>query len=55
MSCPASWLIYGCKLVNRNLSLSEWDELAPDLPYKRTCPGAPAGRGAPADAPAAEY
>ena len=51
----ASWLSDGCKLVNRNLSLSEWDELAPDLPYKRTCPGAPAGSGAPADAPAAEY
>jgi WD40 repeat protein len=51
----ASWLKYGCKLVNRNLSMSEWNDLAPDLPYERTCPDAPAGRGAPSDAPAAEY
>jgi WD40 repeat protein len=51
----SSWLSYGCRLVNRNLSMSEWNDLAPDLPYERTCPDAPAGSGAPADAPAAEY
>jgi WD40 repeat protein len=50
-----SWLRDGCRLVNRNLSLSEWTDLAPDLPYERTCPDAPAGHGAPADAPAADY
>jgi WD40 repeat protein/energy-coupling factor transporter ATP-binding protein EcfA2 len=51
----AAWLSYGCRLVNRNLSMSEWNDLAPDLPYERTCPEAPAGSGAPADAPAADY
>jgi WD40 repeat protein len=50
-----AWVSYGCKLVNRNLSRSEWNDLAPDLPYERTCPNAAAGSGAPADAPAAEY
>jgi WD40 repeat protein len=50
-----SWLHDGCRLVKRNLSMSEWTDLAPDLPYERTCPDAPAGRGAPADAPAADY
>lgn len=51
----ASWLSYGCRLVNRNLSTSEWNDLAPDLPYERTCPDAPGGSGAPSDAPAADY
>ena len=51
----AAWLSDGCRVVNRNLSMSEWNEVAPDLPYERTCPDAPSGRGAPSDAPAAEY
>ena len=51
----ASWLVYGCKIVNRNLSMAEWNRLVPDLPYERTCPGLPAGQGAPWDAPAARY
>jgi len=45
----------GCHLVNRNLSLIEWDQVAPGLPYERTCPDLPAGEGAPRDAPAARY
>jgi WD40 repeat protein len=50
-----SWVNSGCKLVNRNLSLAEWNQLAQDLPYERTCPDLPAGQGAPSDAPAAKY
>jgi energy-coupling factor transporter ATP-binding protein EcfA2 len=50
-----SWVAYGCKLVNRNLSMAEWDQLLPGLPYERTCPELPAGEDAPSDAPAARY
>ena len=50
-----SWREVGCQLVNRNLSFAEWNEIAPDLPYQRTCPDLPAGPGAPSDAPAAQY
>jgi WD40 repeat protein/energy-coupling factor transporter ATP-binding protein EcfA2 len=49
------WMAVGCKLVNRNLSLTEWNQLLPSLPYERTCPDLPAGAGAPSDAPAARY
>jgi WD40 repeat protein len=49
------WLRDGCALVGRNLSLVEWNQLVSDLPYERTCPDLPAGQGAPADAPAAQY
>jgi WD40 repeat protein len=50
-----SWVAYGCKLVNRNLSMAEWDQLLLGLPYERTCPELPAGEDAPSDAPAARY
>ena len=50
-----SWVSSGCKLVNRNLSISEWNQVASGLSYERTCPDLPSGRGAPADAPAARY
>jgi WD40 repeat protein len=50
-----SWVAAGCKLVNRNLSMAEWDRLLPGRPYERTCPKLPAGQGAPGDAPAARY
>ena len=33
------WVEAGCQLVNRNLSIAEWDELAAGIPYERTCPG----------------
>ncbi|MGR6966276.1 nSTAND1 domain-containing NTPase [Geodermatophilus sp. URMC 61] len=52
---PSAWAEAGCRLVNRNLSGAEWDQLAGGLPYQRTCPALPPGGGAPADAPAAEY
>jgi WD40 repeat protein len=51
----ASWVATGCALVNRNLSLDEWDQIARGLPYERTCPDLPPGRDAPRDAPAASY
>jgi WD40 repeat protein len=51
----SSWTEDGCKLVRRNLSMSEWAQLVGRLPYQRTCPGFPSGTGAPADAPAARY
>jgi WD40 repeat protein len=50
-----SWMPVGCGLINRNMSIAEWDQLLPDLPYERTCPDLPAGEGAPADAPEAQY
>jgi WD40 repeat protein/energy-coupling factor transporter ATP-binding protein EcfA2 len=50
-----SWVAYGCKMVNRNLSMAEWDQLLPGLPYERTCPELPAGKDAPTNAPAAHY
>ena len=52
---PADWAEAGCGLVNRNLSRAEWNQLAGDQPYQRTCPELPPGEGAPDDAPATEY
>jgi WD40 repeat protein len=51
----ADWLHTGCLLVNRNLSLDEWNQIAAGLPYQRTCPTLPAPEGAPQDAPPAQY
>ena len=50
-----SGLSVGCKLVKRNLSITEWNQLLPEVPYERTCPDLPAGQGAPPDAPEAQY
>jgi WD40 repeat protein len=52
---PADWVEAGCRLVNRNLSMAEWNDVAPGSPYERTCPELGSGEGAPADAPAARY
>jgi glucose/arabinose dehydrogenase len=51
----ASWVTDGCRIVNRNLSMAEWEELIQGIEYERTCPDLPAGKGAPTDAPAARY
>jgi WD40 repeat protein len=48
----SSWAAAGCELINRNMTLNEWNELIPDVPYERTCPQTPSGDGAPRDAPA---
>jgi predicted NACHT family NTPase len=50
-----SWMPVGCTLANRNLSMDEWNQLLPGVPYERTCLDLPAGQGAPPDAPAAQY
>ncbi|MEX5719144.1 nSTAND1 domain-containing NTPase [Geodermatophilus maliterrae] len=50
-----SWLSAGCGLVNRNLSMTEWEQLLPGIAYERTCPDLPPGQDAPPDAPAAQY
>ena len=50
-----AWVASGCRMVNRNLSLVEWQQVAQGLAYERTCPELPAGEGAPGDAPAARY
>jgi WD40 repeat protein len=50
-----SWLTAGCSLLNRNMSMSEWDQVLPEVPYERTCPNQPPGLDAPVDAQAAEY
>jgi WD40 repeat protein len=49
------WVRVGCDLVGRNLSMAEWNQLLPDIPYERTCPDLPAGQDAPSDAPVARY
>ena len=49
------WLAVGCKLVNRNLSMSEWTYLLPEVPYGRTCADLPPAKVHPPDAPAARY
>jgi WD domain, G-beta repeat len=48
------WRKTGCKLINRNLSMAEWNQLIPGIPYERTCPDLPAGQGAPPDAAPAQ-
>jgi WD40 repeat protein len=51
----SEWLIYGCKIVGRNLSKTDWDRFAGQHPYERTCPDLPSGPDAPQNAPAARY
>ena len=50
-----SWVEAGCTMVSRNLSMTEWEQLAPGMAYERTCPDRPAGEGAPRDALVARY
>jgi WD40 repeat protein/energy-coupling factor transporter ATP-binding protein EcfA2 len=50
-----SWVEYGCALVNRNLSMTEWNQFVQGRPYERTCPNLPSGDGAPANAPVSRY
>jgi len=50
-----SWVEYGCALVNRNLSMTEWNQSLQGRPYERTCPELPSGDGAPANAPVSRY
>ena len=45
---PKSWAKRACRRANRNLSYEEWKQLvSTDLPYQRTCPDLPPGKGAP--------
>jgi WD40 repeat protein len=50
-----SWVNDGCKLVHRNLSLTEWNEFVSGRAYERTCPELLSGSGAPTNAPDAKY
>ena len=50
-----SWVETGCRLVNRNLTIDEWDQGRTGRPYEKTCPDLPAGQGAPEDAQSAVY
>ena len=50
-----AWKTVGCALVNRNLSIDEWNQIAYGLDYERTCPDLPAGPGAPPNAGSAHY
>jgi WD40 repeat protein/energy-coupling factor transporter ATP-binding protein EcfA2 len=52
---PAEWQAVGCRLVRRNLSMTEWQQFLPGRPYQRTCAEFPSGPGAPSSAPAATY
>jgi WD40 repeat protein/energy-coupling factor transporter ATP-binding protein EcfA2 len=49
------WQAVGCRLVRRNLSMTEWQQLVPGKDYQRTCAEFPSGPGAPSPAPAATY
>jgi WD40 repeat protein/energy-coupling factor transporter ATP-binding protein EcfA2 len=49
------WQAVGCRLVRRNLSLTEWQQFLPGKEYQRTCAEFPSGPGAPSPAPAATY
>ncbi|MGH8904827.1 MAG: WD40 repeat domain-containing protein, partial [Egibacteraceae bacterium] len=50
------WIRHACTLAERNLTQGEWNEfVGPDRPYVRACRDLPAGKDAPADAPAATY
>jgi WD40 repeat protein/energy-coupling factor transporter ATP-binding protein EcfA2 len=49
----STWLETGCSLLNRNMTMAEWDTLLADFPYERTCPDLPSGHGAPPGAPVA--
>lgn len=42
-----SWEKKLCALVKRNLSLADWQQFMGDVPYHRTCPDLPDGKGAP--------
>jgi WD40 repeat protein len=37
----ASWIERACHIANRNLTLGEWQQYLPSLPYQKTCPGLP--------------
>jgi WD40 repeat protein len=46
-----SWIARTCSIVNRNLSISEWQqEIGPEIPYHKTCPNLPPGDAAPKEA-----
>jgi WD40 repeat protein len=51
----AEWQAAGCRLVRRNLSMTEWQHFLPGIDYQRTCAEFPSGPGAPSPAPAATY
>lgn len=36
-----SWKMRACKMVNRNLTQSEWEQYLPGQPYRKTCEGLP--------------
>jgi hypothetical protein len=43
-----SWISRTCSIVNRNLSMTEWQQdLGRNVPYRRTCPSLPPGKGVP--------
>ena len=52
---PPEWQAVGCRLVRRNLSMTEWQQFLPGRPYQRTCAEFPSGPGAPSPAPSATY
>ena len=43
----STWHEAGCGLLNRNMTMAEWESLLPGVPYERTCPDLPPGPGAP--------
>jgi WD40 repeat protein len=41
---PDAWEAHACRVAGRNFTRSEWADLFPGDPYRRTCPQYPAGR-----------
>jgi len=44
-----SWINKACDIVNRNMTLAEWQEFFPDKPYYPTCPYLPLPEGVEVD------
>ncbi|MFQ5577342.1 MAG: WD40 repeat domain-containing protein, partial [Anaerolineae bacterium] len=43
---PETWQTWACRIANRNLSQTEWNQfISPDVPYRLTCPALPPGEG----------
>jgi WD40 repeat protein len=51
---PGSWVDRACRIANRNLTQSEWEQfIGPDTPYELTCPDLPPAEGTPSNDPTA--
>ena len=40
-TAPEGWIAEVCAKLTRNLSVSDWQRLVADVPYRPQCPGLP--------------